>query len=184
MTEKEMLEGCLKGDGTSQRKLFEFHSPRVFSLISRYVAEEDAAADVLQETFLRIFDSVGSFTWRGDGSLKAWIDRIAVNMALNYLRNNRNMVMAQPVDELGEEEPSDPDSSMVEKIDTDTLMGFIAELPDGYRTVFNLFCIEGLSHKQIAKQLGINEKSSSSQLARAKALLGKRIKDYLNEQYD
>ena len=65
-----------------------------------------------------------------------------------------------------------------------TLNGFIAELPDGYRTVFNLFCIEGLSHRQIAERLGINEKSSSSQLARAKALLAKRIKQYLNEQYD
>ncbi len=186
MTEMEMLDGCLKGDATSQRKLFESHSPRVYSLILRYVAQEDAAADVLQETFLRVFNSVDRFTWRGNGSLRAWIDRIAVNMALNYMRDKRNMATAaqQPVDSLGDDEPYEPEPSMVDKIDTDTLMGFIAELPDGYRTVFNMYCINGFSHKQIAEKLGINEKSSSSQLARAKALLARRIKDYLNEQYE
>ncbi len=186
MTEREMLDGCLKGDGASQRKLFELHSPRVYSLILRYVAQEDAADDVLQETFLRIFDSVSRFVWRGEGSLRAWIDRIAVNMALNYVRDNRKESLAaqQPVELLGDDEPYEPEPSMVDKIDSNTLMDFIAELPDGYRTVFNLYCIEGFSHKQIAEKLGINEKSSSSQLARAKALLARRIKDYLNEQYD
>ena len=91
---------------------------------------------------------------------------------------------SQPVDAVGDDVPDEPDASMVDMIDANTLNGFIAELPDGYRTVFNLFCIEGLSHRQIAERLGINEKSSSSQLARAKSLLAKRIKQYLNEQYD
>lgn len=146
MTEREMLDGCLKGDGASQRKLFELHSPRVYSLILRYVAQEDAAADVLQETFLRIFDSVSRFVWRGEGSLRAWIDRIAVNMALNYVRDNRKESLAaqQPVESLGDDEPYEPEPSMVDKIDSNTLMGFIADLPDGYRTVFNLVLYRGL----------------------------------------
>lgn len=157
----------------------------MYALISRYVVQEDAAADVLQDTFIRVFDSIGRFAWRGNGSLRAWMSRIAVNMALDHLRGNgRLAVSSQPVDAVGDDVPDEPDASMVDMIDANTLNGFIAELPDGYRTVFNLFCIEGLSHRQIAERLGINEKSSSSQFARAKSLLAKRIKQYLNEQYD
>ena len=185
MTEKEMYEGCLAADSKCQRALYEAYSPGVYALISRYVVQEDSAADVLQDTFIRVFDSIGRFAWRGNGSLRAWMSRIAVNMALDHLRGNgRLAVSSQPVDTVGDDVPDEPDASMVDMIDANMLNGFIAELPDGYRTVFNLFCIEGLSHRQIAERLGINEKSSSSQLARAKALLAKRIKQYLNEQYD
>lgn len=181
MTEKEMYEGCLAADSKCQRALYEAYSPGVYALISRYVVQEDAAADVLQDTFIRVFDSIGRFAWRGNGSLRAWMSRIAVNMALDHLRGNgRLAVSSQPVDTVGDDVPDEPDASMVDMIDANTLNGFIAELPDGYRTVFNMSVIEHRSHSEIAAALGIKKETSASQLHRAKAVLVRQIKDYVN----
>lgn len=152
------------------------------AVILRYVPQEDAAQDILQETFIRAFSVLPQFTWKGTGSAAAWLRRIAVNKALNYMRDNRliDTALREPFEALPlEEEP--PDAQEVAMIDEQTILAMVGQLPTGYRTVFNLYCIEGLSHKQIAERLGINEKSSSSQLARAKAILAKRIKQYLKD---
>jgi RNA polymerase sigma-70 factor (ECF subfamily) len=181
MDEQEVAEGCSRSESGAQRALFETYAPCILALITRYVGQEDAAKDVLQETFIRVFNSFGQFQWRGKGSLKAWIERVAVNMSLNYLRDSRRVFTTmQPVETI-EDTVDEPTDEEVESIDQDTILKFVSELPAGYRTVFNLFCIEGYSHRQIAEQLGINEKSSSSQLARAKALLARRIKTFLKE---
>lgn len=149
------------------------------SLVLRYVGDSDAAKDVLQDSFISIFTTISRFKWRGSGSLAAWMQRIAVNGALNYLRDNRHM--DNDADEIPDVEEEAPDAGLVEKIDTDTLLRFISELPQGYRMVFNMFCIEGYSHREIARELGINERSSASQLVRAKGLLAKKIKTYIKE---
>ena len=178
MNEDELAEGCRRNDHRAQRELYETYGPRILAVISRYIAEKDVAKDVFQDTFVRIFGSMGQFSWRGNGSLKAWTERVAVNMSLNYLRDHKAELLAVQVDDtfmLAHE----PTADEIEEIDASVIERFIAELPVGYRTVFNLFCIEGLNHRQIAEKLGINEKSSSSQLSRAKMLLAKRIKEYL-----
>ncbi len=183
MNEDELAEGCRRNDNRAQRELYETYGPRILAVISRYIAEKDVAKDVFQDTFVRIFGSMGQFSWRGNGSLKAWTERVAVNMSLNYLRDHKAEQLAVQVDDsfvLADE----PTAEDVDGIDASVIEGFIAELPVGYRTVFNLFCIEGLNHRQIAEKLGINEKSSSSQLSRAKALLAKRIKEYLAKKIE
>lgn len=183
MSEQEIATGCKRGIASAQRAFFDIYSPHLMAVIFRYVGNEDDAKDVLQDSYVSAFGSIHRFKWEGNGSLKAWITRIAVNTAINHLRDNKRLTASQvPVESLGEAEPEidEPGGAEVDTIDTPSLMRLIAQLPDGYRTVFNLYCIEGLSHKQIAEQLGINEKSSTSQLSRAKALLSRKIKEHIN----
>lgn len=186
MSEKEISQGCKRGIASAQRELFDRYSPMLMAVIYRYVADDDDANDVLQDTFIKIFSTIHSFKWKDVGSLQAWTTRIAVNTSLNFLRQQKRLkASTQPVETLSEPPDDDSDettSQAVNDLNVSTIMQMIAELPDGYRTVFNLYCLDGFSHKEIAEQLGISEKTSSSQLARAKALLAKRIKAYINEQ--
>lgn len=184
MSEKEICQGCKRGIPSAQREFFDRYSPALMAVIYRYVGNDDDASDVLQESFIKIFSTIDTFKWKDVGSLQAWATRIAVNTALNYLRHNKRLRLnTTPVDNLGESPQFDtPDSQEVSNIDMDTLLNMIAELPDGYRTIFNLYCLDGYSHKEIAEQLGISEKTSSSQLARAKSILARRINAYINEQ--
>ncbi len=171
---------CQAGDPQGQRMLWDATSGSIFALISRYIGDDDIAKDVLQEAFISIFSNISNFRWKGDGSLMPWCRRIAVNKAINYLRDNKlRQQSTRPIDDM-DADVEEPDADDVNRIPSDVLLRMIESLPDGYRTVLNLFCFENFSHKQIAKLLGINEKSSSSQLARAKALLAKRIKEYQN----
>lgn len=154
------------------------------AVIYRYVGNDDDANDVLQDTFITVFSTIHHFNWEGEGSLKAWITRIAVNKSLNHLRRVKRLkVTTMPVESLGDTPDDDPIIEQnVNTIDVSTIMQMISELPDGYRTVFNLYCLDGYSHQEIAQQLGISEKTSSSQLARAKALLARKITAFINEQ--
>lgn len=155
--------------------------------IFRYVGNDDDAKDVLQDTFVKAFTMIDSFVWSGQGSLQAWLTRIAVNTSLNFLRS-RKRLSALTVDTADIDDPPDiaEDATVdqVNSLDASTILDMVAELPDGYRTVFNLYCLDGYSHKEIAEQLGINEKSSASQLTRAKALLAQKIKNYLKDRND
>ncbi len=149
--------------------------------IVRYVGRGDVAQDVLQDTLVRALRGFSQFKWRGKGSLGGWLNRMAVNMSLNYLRDNRHMLHVASIDERPEAGlvASEPEPADVERIDLADLMRLVEELPTGYRTVFNMYCIEGYSHREIASELGISVNTSSSQLARAKALLARKINDYV-----
>ena len=99
MNEDELAEGCRRNDHRAQRELYETYGPRILAVISRYIAEKDVAEDVFQDTFVRIFGSMGQFSWRGNGSLKAWTERVAVNRSLNYLRDHKAELLAVQVDD-------------------------------------------------------------------------------------
>lgn len=184
MSERDISKGCKRGNAKAQRALFDRYSPLLMAKIYRYVGDDDDAKDVLQDTFVKAYTMIDSFAWEGEGSLQAWLTRIAVNTSLNFLRS-RKRLSALTVDTADIDEPPDiaeeATATQVNSLDTSTILEMVAELPDGYRTVFNLYCLDGYSHKEIAQQLGINEKSSSSQLARAKAILAQKIKKYINE---
>ena len=143
----------------------------------RYVGNMDAAHDVLHDGFIKIFTH---FTFRGDCPLGVWVHRVMVTQAIDYLRREQRFSQFL----VGEEQiPDIPDEAGVadagNRLSEELLMQFVAELPDGCRTVFNLFVFEEKSHKEIAALLHIKEHSSTSQLHRAKSLLAKRIKEYL-----
>ena len=184
MSEKDISQGCKRGIANAQQELFDQYSQHLMAVIYRYVANDDDASDVLHDTFITIFTTIKSFKWEGKGSLKAWITRIAVNKSLNHLRRVKRLkVTTMPVESLGDTPDDEPIIEQdVNTIDVSTIMQMISELPDGYRTVFNLYCLDGYSHQEIAQQLGISEKTSSSQLARAKALLARKITAFINEQ--
>ncbi|MBQ5508178.1 MAG: RNA polymerase sigma factor, partial [Muribaculaceae bacterium] len=184
MNDREISRGCKQGNAIAQRALFDKYSPELMAVIFRYVGDDDDAQDVLQDTFISAYSNIERFKWEGEGSLRAWLNRIAVNKSLNFLRMAKRLSASQmPVEAIGDP-PDDNDedtTTAVNGLDAATILEMVSQLPDGYRTVFNLYCLDGYSHQQIAKQLGISEKTSSSQLARAKALLARKIKTFINE---
>lgn len=181
MTDIEIVNGCRKVDRRAQRELYDKFASRLYSIVLRYEPRQEAAKDVLQDSFIKAFSTFNQFEWRGDGSLRAWLEKLTVNMSLNHLREGKKMLY-DDLEGLAAEEIPDPTPDDVVMISQQKLLELITELPPGYRTIFNLYCIDEYSHKKIAKMLGINEKSSSSQLFRAKALLAKKVKAYLKER--
>ena len=178
MEEIELSEKCRLGDNQARKELYEHYGGRLLSVCLRYTGDRDTAQDLLHDGFIKIFGSFDKFTWRGEGSLRAWMERVMVNIALQYLRKSDIINQSKPIEELPDEY-EEPDVSAVETIPEAVLMQFIKELPAGYRTVFNLYTFEEKSHKEIAQLLGINEKSSASQLFRAKSTLAKRVKEWI-----
>ena len=178
MNELELSEQCRLGNNRARKELYEHYGGRLLGVCLRYTGDRDTAQDLLHDGFIKIFSSFDKFTWRGEGSLRAWMERVMVNTALQYLRKSDVISQSTPLEEVPEDY-EEPDASAVEMIPQAVLMRFIEELPAGYRTVFNLYTFEEKSHKEIAQLLGINEKSSASQLFRAKSVLAKRVKEWI-----
>lgn len=175
--EERWLRKALDGDNTATEWIYRKHVRYLSALCSRYITEDEDIKDVLQESFIKIFTSLDSFKYRGEGSLKAWITKITLNETLKFVRNNSRL----PIDSIDDKDTNiaDGDSMETEDIPTDVLHQFIRELPDGYRTVFNLYVIDDKSHKEIAQLLGIKENTSASQLHKAKSMLAQKIKNYI-----
>ncbi len=173
-----LVEKLKGGDRGAQQELYNLYAATLMAIAMRYLGERSTAEDMLHDAFIKIFHSIGRFKYRGEGSLKAWMCRIMVNISLEYLRQNRNKTLS--LDSMsGNQEPQAEAEIEASRVPQKILLQFVAELPPGYRTVFNLFCIEGYSHREIARELNINEKSSSSQLLRAKRILADKIKSYI-----
>lgn len=178
MTEQELCDGCKAGNREAYRELYHNYAPFLLHLIQRYVGDLEAAKDLMHDAFLSIYQRIEKFEYRGEGSLKAWLSRICLNDSLMWLRQKKRITIHSLDEELDadQEIPYDtPQEETIESISEEVLQGFIRELPDGYRTVFNLYVFEEKSHREIAQLLNINERSSSSQLARAKKLLAQKI---------
>ena len=174
--EERWLRKALDGDNTAIEWIYRKHVRYLSALCSRYITEGEDIKDVLQESFIKIFTSLDSFKYRGEGALKAWMAKITLNETLKFVRNNSRL----PIDSIDDKDMNiaDGDSMETEDIPTDVLHQFIRELPDGYRTVFNLYVIDDKSHKEIAQLLGIKENTSASQLHKAKSMLAQKIKHY------
>ena len=168
------MQQVRRQDRTAMKMLYDKYVGYLTAVCARYIPDDDDVKDILQEAFIKVFKSMDKFSWRGEGSLKAWLTRIVVNDSLKALRRSKPLpltaTLSEPVDE---EEPA------FEEVPMDVIQGMIRKLPEGYRTVFNLFVFEDKSHKEIASLLGIKENSSASQLHHAKAMLGKWIKEYI-----
>lgn len=172
MQDKEVIDLIKRGDKAAMRQLYDRHIRYLTAVAQRYLGY-DAVRDVLQESFLKIFSSIDRFEYRSEGGLRAWMARIVVTESLKHLRREgppMQSLDAVPLAEV-EEEPT-------EGIPIEVLHRMIRELPAGYRAVFNLYVVEGRSHREIASMLGIGESSSASQLHRAKSLLARNIKEY------
>lgn len=172
--EQILVSRLLHKEETAWKELFEAHSGSLAYICSRYIIDRDQVNDVLQNSFIKMFRSIDSFEYRGNGSLKAWITRITVNESLQQIKQNSDFKITDEND-IPDIEMEEPD---LDEISQQEIMEMIRTLPDGYRTVFNLFVFEEKSHKEIAEILGIAENSSASQFHRAKSMLARKIKEY------
>jgi RNA polymerase sigma-70 factor (ECF subfamily) len=176
-TEQQLLAQVSKGDRKAYRRLYERFAPYCMSTAMRYLGEADEVHDAVQEGFVKVFSSLGTFRHHGEGSLKAWICAIVAHEACNILKQHQQHlfsdITAEPIDEDTEEQPE------VEHVPPDVLTQLIRRLPPGYRMVLNLYVFEELSHQEIGRRLDITPQSSASQFSRAKKLLAQLIKDYI-----
>jgi RNA polymerase sigma factor (sigma-70 family) len=166
--EDELIKGCLRRDSSAQKILFDTYSSKMYGLCYRYVKDSMEAEDILVTSFMKVFDKIHQF--KSEGSFEGWIRRIVVNEALTFLRRNRSMYLETELEQADRE----PDyNALSDHLVAEDLLNMIQELPTGYRIVFNLYAIDGYSHKEIAEQLGISENTSKSQLSRARTYLQK-----------
>lgn len=177
--EKDIITRCLKGEATAQSRLFNRFAPRMLGVCYRYMHTIYEAEDVLQEAFIKVFKSLNTFQY--NSSLEHWIRRIVVNTALNHIKAGKKFKDESDVDNLEDEGYTD---SIHVQFETEEVVNAIKSLPEGYRTVFNLYAVEGYSHKEIGEMIGIAEASSRSQYSRAKTILQNKlaIKYKNNEQ--
>lgn len=181
--EKLALVDRLKaGEREAQKELYDRYAGHLMALCQRYVGDHTAAEDLLHDSFLRIFQSIRRFEWRGEGSLRGWMDRVTVNLCIEYLRSRRPRGLLQAL--VAEEPAEEPTSEWLDQFTAEELFEEVCHLPEGYRTIFNLYYLEGLSHREIADLMGIREHSSSSQLARARTALARRLMNKKRNNHD
>ncbi len=168
--EEKLLQGCRKGKSQAQQAFYERFAPKMLGVCIRYIHDREEAEHVMIGGMVKVFEKINQYS--GEGSLEGWVRRVVVNESLMYIRKNKNMSLEVEV----EQAQFEPNYQTLENnLEAQDLMNLIAELPVGYRTVFNLYAIEGYGHKEIAKTLGINENTSKSQLSRARKLLQTRL---------
>ncbi len=169
-SEENIIRGCRKGKAKAQKELYDLYASAMLGICLRYVKNKAEAEDVLQDGFVKVFKSIGSYS--GDGSLSGWIYRIMVNTALNYLRSKKKIQFVEyngNIQDSGEDVYAEPVFSRQQFMDA------IQSLPDGYRTVFNLYVLEGYKHREIAEILDVSVNTSKTQLAKAREMLRKKL---------
>lgn len=170
--ETQLVKGLLRNEERAQRQVYEKYASKMLGVCMRYVVDTMAAEDVLMEGFMRVFGKIEQY--KGEGSLEGWIRRIMVNEALGYLRLSKKMEVVDL-----EEVQMHPNYLMADQqLEEEELLKMIGKLPDGYRTVFNLYAIEGYSHNEISGMLGISESTSKSQLHRARTALQRLLSEW------
>ncbi len=174
-SDSELVQGCKNNDRKYQELLYRKYAKKMYGICLGYAAERSMAQDILQDGFIKVFKKIDTF--REQGSLEGWIRRIITNTALDYMRQKTRTF--DFIDENKEVEEEQLDNSILEKINSDGIFRIIQQLPHGARTVFNLYAIEGYSHKEIADKLEITEGTSKSQFKRARSLLKELLRDLI-----
>ncbi len=174
LTERDLIEKSLKGDRTSQRDLFDMYSAKMLAVCNRYARHSAEAEDMFQEGFIKVFTNLSKYT--GEGSFEGWVRRIMVNTSLKSVAK-----LSFKKESIGLEDFQEKDNQMdpevYSKLSVDDLMTLVNDLPEGYKIVFNLYAIEGYSHKEIAELLKVEVSTSRSQLVKARRMLQRKIED-------
>lgn len=172
ITIDDLLEGCKRGERKAQELLYRALSSKMLGVCTRYANSDFEAEDMLQAGFIKVFRSVESF--RGEGSFEGWIRKVIVNTAIEMYRKNIRTLKTVDMNEIYDAEQQ---TYHIDQLELNDLLKIIQLLPDGYRIVFNMYAIEGYSHKEIAAALHISEGASKSQLSRARTWLKEKIKE-------
>lgn len=170
--EKDIIDGCLSGSRRDQELLYRRYSPKLYAVCLQYSGNTEEARDVLQEGFIKIFANLSHYGH--EGSFEGWMRKIIVNTALEKYRNRYYLSRVDDIDEV-DEPAAGPDTNDFAGLEAYDLINMIMELPPKYRMVFNLYAIEGYSHKEISSMLNISEGTSKSNLSRARDILQKKV---------
>jgi RNA polymerase sigma-70 factor (ECF subfamily) len=172
---KNIIKGCLAGDRRDQELLYRRYASKLYAVCLQYSGNDEEARDILQEGFIKIFEHLGHY--KHEGSFDGWIRRITVNTALEKFRSRHNLYRVDDIDSI-QEPDSEPDNNDYAGLEANDLLEIIRELPPKYRMVFNLYAIEGYSHKEISGMMKISEGTSKSNLSRARIILQRRVGSY------
>jgi RNA polymerase sigma-70 factor (ECF subfamily) len=172
MDERQLIEGCVRGESWARKTIYEFHAPAMMSLCQRYVSNRETARDLMHDGFVKLFTKIHCYS--GAGAFNGWMRRIFVTTALEHIRQKDVLRYGTDVEEF-EQEVEDNDISIFEHLSANDLLDCVARLPDRYRTVFNLYAIEGYNHAEIAEELKISEGTSRSNYSRARQMLQKMV---------
>ncbi|HEY6503144.1 MAG TPA: sigma-70 family RNA polymerase sigma factor [Chitinophagaceae bacterium] len=176
ISESDLIRGCIDGNRRMQEELYRRFSPRMYAVCLRYAGSSEEAEDILQEGFIKIFKKLDSF--RSEGSFEGWIRRVFVNTAIEHFRRKRYL---QPVTEREENTIEGKGISVLDELAEKDILELVRQLSPGYRTVFNMYVVEGYTHKEIGDILGISEGTSKSQLSRAKVILQDMVKKFIEQ---
>lgn len=182
MDDSQLIIACKKQDRNAQRALYEEYAPKMMAVCLRYCKNDETARDLLHDGFIQVFTRIGSY--EGKGSFEGWLRRIFVNVALEYYRQEqKNYKFLEEYQHEWKDQSSTVGEDIldIENIPRHAVMKMIRELPSGYRTIFNLFIFEEMSHREIGELMGINEAASRSQYFRAKSMLQKKIQTILKK---
>lgn len=171
--ESQLIEDCKRGIAAAQKFLYEQYSRKMMGVCMRYVNNYETARDLMHDGFIKIFLNISSFLF--EGSFEGWMRRIFVTTSLEYLR--KNDVLKDSYDIATSFDIQENDEGVIERMSAEELREIIASLPAGFRSVFNLYAVEGYSHKEIGEMMGIAESTSRSQFARARALLQQKMSE-------
>ncbi|HQV59216.1 MAG TPA: RNA polymerase sigma factor [Chitinophagaceae bacterium] len=177
ISENDLINGCMEDNRRMQEEMYRRFSPRMYAVCLRYAGNAEEAEDILQEGFIKVFKKLDSF--RREGSFEGWVRRIFVNTAIEHFRRKRYLM---PVTEKEENIIEGKYTSVLDELGAKDIMALIQKLSPGYRTVFNMYVVEGYTHKEIAEMLGISEGTSKSQLSRAKVILQDMVRTYIDTQ--
>lgn len=178
-TERQLVEAIHAGDREALRRLYERYSRYAMGVCLRIVPEREDALDIVQDAFVSILTSIGSFEYRGEGSLRNWVAKITTHRALDWMKSHNRLLFS---DQLPDETAEEEDETPLEEVPPDILSGMIDRLPETSKMIVTLHAFGQMSHKEIALKLGISVKTSRSQFSRAKRLLEMMMKEYLNSQ--
>ena len=171
MTEQEIIQGCRKKDPKAQKALYDKYSPKMFGVCRRYLKNYEDAEDVLVDALFKVMTKIDMY--HGNGSFEGWIRRIVVNEALMHLRKNHNFKMTVEISNIDIKSVV----TIEDELAAQDILKLLEKLPTGYRTVFNLYVVEGYKHREIAEELGISINTSKSQLILAKKRLQALVKE-------
>lgn len=177
ISDTDLIEGCIQGNRKMQQALYDRFASKMYGVCLRYAGNTDEAQDILQEGFIKIFKKIGSF--RSEGSFEGWVRRIFVNTSIEHFRKKNYL---QPITEKEEDTVEGKYLSVLDTLAEKDIISLVQQLSPGYRTVFNMYVIEGYTHKEIADMLGISEGTSKSQLSRAKLILQRLVSTYIDKR--
>jgi len=180
LDEQELARHCSERDRLAEEELYNRYAARVYTLCRRYTGDNDEAKDLMQDSLIQALNKIDTFRFAGKGSLYRWMSRIAINKAINHIKRQRWRTVS--LDFLQHDDIPEPSDEEINSIPQEKLLEWISQMPEVRRTVFNLYCIDGYSHKEIGKMLGISEKGSAGTLAKARNQLKGEIQRYLKEQ--